>query len=58
MGARTGQAYLAHLREFGSEVWIGKERVHDVTSHPATSGAAQEIARLYDPQLQLHLLIA
>lgn len=50
MGARTGQTYLTHLRMSGPEVWIGKERVQDVTTHPATSGAAHEIARLYDLQ--------
>jgi 4-hydroxyphenylacetate 3-monooxygenase len=50
MGARTGQSYLTRLRESGPEVWIGKERVQDVTTHPATRGAANEIARLYDLQ--------
>ena len=50
MGARTGQEYLARLREHGPEVWIGDERVKDVTAHPATAAAARELARLYDLQ--------
>lgn len=48
MGARTGQEYLARLQEHGSNVWIGGERVKDVTSHPATRAAAGQLARLYD----------
>jgi 4-hydroxyphenylacetate 3-monooxygenase len=50
MGARTGSQYLARLAQHSPEVWIGPERVDDVTTHPATSGAARQIARLYDLQ--------
>lgn len=48
MGARTGAEYLARLRAQGPEVWIGADRIEDVTAHPATRAAAQELARLYD----------
>ncbi len=48
MGARTGQAYLDTLRTQGPEVWLGAERIADVTSHPALGAAAHELARLYD----------
>jgi len=52
MGARTGKQYLDRLSRHSPEVWIGKERVKDVTRHPATQAAAREIARLYDLQHQ------
>ncbi len=50
MGARTGEQYLAGLREARAEIWIGGERIDDVTSHPATRNAAHSIAHLYDMQ--------
>jgi 4-hydroxyphenylacetate 3-monooxygenase oxygenase component len=50
--ARTGHDYLTRLREQGPEVWVGAERVRDVTSHPALGPAAKEIARLYDLQME------
>ena len=45
----TSQEFLESLRD-GREIWIYGERVKDVTTHPATRGAAHEIARLYDLQ--------
>jgi 4-hydroxyphenylacetate 3-monooxygenase len=56
MGARTGRQYLAGLREQEREVWLGGERVRDVTAHPGLRGGAQAIASLYDMQCdpQLH----
>jgi 4-hydroxyphenylacetate 3-monooxygenase len=50
MGARTGQQYLDRLKRNSPEVWVGSDRVEDVTEHPATRGAAHQIARLYDIQ--------
>lgn len=50
--ARTGAEYLMRLREQGAEIWIGSERVTDVTSHRALAPAAREIARLYDLQME------
>ena len=50
MGARTGAEYLQALRENPAEVWIGGERVTDVTAHPALAGGARTIAALYDLQ--------
>jgi 4-hydroxyphenylacetate 3-monooxygenase len=50
MGARTGSEYLERLAQHSPEVWIGNERVDDVTTHWATAAAAREIARLYDIQ--------
>jgi 4-hydroxyphenylacetate 3-monooxygenase oxygenase component len=49
MPARTGKEYLAGL---GSErcVWVGNERVADVTTHPAFAGAAETLAKLFDLQ--------
>lgn len=50
MSARTGNQYLERIRKHSPEVWIGADRVTDVTAHSATRGAAHEIARLYDLQ--------
>jgi len=50
MGARTGKEYLERLSRHSPEVWIGGERITDVTKHPATAPAARELARLYDLQ--------
>ncbi|MGH7065065.1 MAG: 4-hydroxyphenylacetate 3-hydroxylase N-terminal domain-containing protein, partial [Stellaceae bacterium] len=50
MGARSGKQYLAGLREQEREVWLGGERVRDVTAHPGLKGGARAIASLYDMQ--------
>ncbi len=50
MGARTGQQFLDGLRQAKAEIWIGGERVEDVTTHPATRNAARSVAHLYDMQ--------
>ncbi|MPZ23062.1 MAG: 4-hydroxyphenylacetate 3-hydroxylase [Dehalococcoidia bacterium] len=47
--ARTGAQYLEGLKD-DREVWLGAERVGDVTSHPALQGAAGSVADLYDLQ--------
>ncbi|HJU18786.1 MAG TPA: 4-hydroxyphenylacetate 3-monooxygenase, oxygenase component [Stellaceae bacterium] len=50
MPARSGKHYLNGLREQEREVWLGGERVRDVTTHPGLKGGAQAIAALYDMQ--------
>ena len=50
MPARTGAEYLRGLRERSAEVWLGNERVHDVTTHPALRRCARSVAHLYDMQ--------
>ncbi len=35
MGARSGNNYLSALRKLKAEIWLGGERVADVTQHPA-----------------------
>ena len=50
MGARTGRQYLDGLRAARAEIWIGGERVDDVTTHPATRNTAHSLAQLYDRQ--------
>jgi 4-hydroxyphenylacetate 3-monooxygenase len=50
MPARTGQDYIRGLQERPSEVWIGGERVADVTTHPALRNGVRSIAALYDMQ--------
>src|SRR5258708_14024465 len=52
MGARTGSQYLEGLREHPAEVWLGNERIRDVTAHPALARGAKSVARLYDLQHQ------
>ena len=49
MAARTGQQFLAGLRG-DREVWVEGERVTDVVSHPAFSGAAHALAEVFDLQ--------
>jgi len=50
MGARTGAEYLAGLKAARPQIWIGGERVEDVTAHPAFCHGARSVARLYDMQ--------
>jgi len=50
MPARTGQQYIEGLRAQEREVWLGGERVRDVTRHPGLANGARAIARLYDMQ--------
>ena len=50
MGARTGAEYVEGLRGDGREVWLGGERVRDVTSHPAFAGSLRGMAGFYDWQ--------
>ena len=44
---RTGSDYLESLRD-GRKVYLGSERVQDVTQHPAFRNAACSFAELYD----------
>jgi 4-hydroxyphenylacetate 3-monooxygenase len=44
---KTGKEHLEGLRD-GRVVYIGKERVEDVTAHPAFRNAARSIAAIYD----------
>ena len=50
MAARTGQDYIAGLRERPREVWLRGERISDVTVHPALRGGVKAVAALYDLQ--------
>lgn len=50
MPARTGAEYIAGLKAQKRDIWIGDERVEDVTTHPATQRGVQSLARLYDMQ--------
>ena len=50
MPARTGNEYIAGLKERPTEVWIGGERVSDVTTHPAFRNGIKSVAALYDMQ--------
>ena len=50
MPARTGDEYIAGLRERGSEIYISGERVKDVTTHPALRNGVGTLASLYEMQ--------
>src|SRR6202049_4072165 len=44
---RSGKEHLESLRD-GRIVYVGSEKIDDVTSHPAFRNAAQTVAALYD----------
>ncbi|MEY2416390.1 MAG: 4-hydroxyphenylacetate 3-monooxygenase, partial [Ilumatobacteraceae bacterium] len=50
MPARTGEEFLKGLRARDREVWLGDERVDDVTTHPQLEGAARSLAAVFDCQ--------
>jgi 4-hydroxyphenylacetate 3-monooxygenase oxygenase component len=50
MPARTGEEFLAGLRARKRELWVGDDRVDDVTEHPALAGAARALADVFDCQ--------
>jgi 4-hydroxyphenylacetate 3-monooxygenase len=50
MPARGGQEYIDRLRAEPAEVWLGGERVKDVTTHPALRGGVHSLAALYEMQ--------
>src|ERR1039458_5936704 len=52
MGARSGTNYLSSLKKLKAEIWLGGERVGEVTSHPAFRNCARSIASLYDMQME------
>jgi 4-hydroxyphenylacetate 3-monooxygenase len=52
MGARSGSNYLSALRRLKAEVWLGGQRVEDVTTHPALVRCGRSIASLYDMQIE------
>jgi 4-hydroxyphenylacetate 3-monooxygenase oxygenase component len=58
MPARTGKEYLDGLKD-NREIWLGNERIADVTTHPALQRGAETLARLYDLQAEpaLHELM-
>ena len=44
---KTGKDHLEQLRD-GRVVFIGDEKVSDVTKHPSLKRAAKTVAQLYD----------
>ena len=50
MGARTGRQYIKGLQDQQREVWMGGERVKDVTTHPGLANGVRAIASLYEMQ--------
>ena len=52
MTARSGTEYIDGLRNDGREVWLGGERVAEVTEHPAFKGSIRGISGFFDWQLR------
>ena len=52
MGARSGSNYLTSLKRLGAEIWLGGERVGEVTGHSAFRNCARSMASLYDMQME------
>ncbi len=52
MGARSGNNYLSAMRKLKADVWLGGQRVDDVTIHPAFVHGARSLASLYDLQAE------
>ena len=50
MSARTGAEFLKGLRRTNREIWVGNERVDDVTAHPQLAGGAAALAAVFDRQ--------
>jgi anthranilate 3-monooxygenase (FAD) / 4-hydroxyphenylacetate 3-monooxygenase len=50
MPIRTGEQFIAGLRDNPRDVWVKGQRVPDVTHHPAFAGSITQLARLYDMQ--------
>jgi 4-hydroxyphenylacetate 3-monooxygenase len=50
MPARTGEQYIARLKDHQPAVYMGGEKVKDVTTHPALRNGIHTLARLYDLQ--------
>jgi anthranilate 3-monooxygenase (FAD)/4-hydroxyphenylacetate 3-monooxygenase len=51
MPIRDGRQFVARLRAHPREVWVEGERVADVTTHPVFKPSVEQLARLYDMQL-------
>ena len=50
MPARSGSDYISRLRGQPAEVWLGGERIKDVTTHPTLRNGVHSLAALYDMQ--------
>ena len=50
MPARTGDDYIARLKDLAPEVYMSGEQIKDVTTHPALKRGVQTMASLYDMQ--------
>ena len=50
MPARTGAQYIAGLRQRAADIYIGGQKVKDVTTHPAFAGGLQTVAGLLEMQ--------
>ena len=50
MPARTGAEYIAGLQQRAADIYIGGQKVKDVTAHPAFAGGLRTVAGLLDLQ--------
>jgi len=57
MGARTGRQYIEGLRDQPREVWLGGERVKDVTTHPGLANGVKWSALFFLPFYAAQILV-
>src|SRR5436305_15316052 len=50
MPVRTGRQYIEGLRQRPRDVWVGGERIDDVTTYPAFRRPVERLAHLFDMQ--------
>lgn len=48
MGARTGSQFLEGIRKTKYEIWVDRERIEDVTTHPKLRGGVESVAAIFD----------
>jgi anthranilate 3-monooxygenase (FAD) / 4-hydroxyphenylacetate 3-monooxygenase len=51
MTIRNGSEFIRRLSAHPRDIWVQGERVADVTTHPALSASVQQLAALYDMQV-------
>lgn len=51
MGVRNGKQFIEGLKNNPRNVWINGKKVDDVTTHPAFCRIVNQLARLYDTQV-------
>ncbi len=51
MPVRSGKQYVEGLKSRPRDIWVSGQRVSDPTAHPGLSASIEQIARIYDTQV-------